>query len=58
VENSIEKRDAYIQIVNSRGANDFEIRPYFTQALFEDSRVIYPSIKLDRDENVIIVTKE
>ena len=58
VENSIEKRDAYIQIVNSRGANDFEIRPYFTQTLLEDSRVIYPSIKLERDENVIIVTKE
>lgn len=58
VENSIEKRDAYIQIVNSRGANDFEIRPYFTHTLLEDSRVIYPSIKLERDENVIIVTKE
>lgn len=55
VEN-VSKKDAYIQIVNSRKTDDFEIIPYFERVLNETCRIVYPSLKKERDEKVVIIT--
>ena len=52
----VPKKDAYIQIVNSRKADNFEIVPYFEKSLNETCRILYPSLKKQRDEKVVIVT--
>lgn len=53
---TIPKKDAYIQIVGSRKTEDFEITPYFEKSLNETSRILYPSLKKQRDEKVAIIT--
>ena len=53
---SIPKKDAYIQIVGSRKTEDFEITPYFEKSLNETSKILYPSLKKQRDEKVAIIT--
>ena len=55
VEN-VPKKDAYIQIVNSRKTDNFEIVPYFEKSLNETCRILYPSLKKQRDEKVVIIT--
>lgn len=52
----VNKKDAYIQIVNERGSRDFLIQPNFTKVLEEDTRILYPSLKEQRDEEIIIRT--
>ena len=56
VDENISKRDAYIQIVNSKGSMDFEIDPDFGQILLETSRISYPSLKKERIEKIYIIT--
>jgi len=56
VKDIIPKRDAYIQIVDSKGSYDYEIIPWFVKWLSEDVRLSYPSLKKQRDEKVILIT--
>lgn len=56
VSNQIPKRDAYLQITNSRKSEDFLISPWFSKTLSEDCRISYPSLRIQRDEKVIITT--
>ena len=56
VDENISKKDAYIQIVNSKGSIDFEIGPDFSQILLETSKISYPSLKKEKIEKIYIIT--
>jgi len=56
VSNQIQKREAYLQITNSRKSEDFLISPGFSKTLSEDCRVSYPSLRTQREEKVVITT--
>lgn len=53
---SIEKKDAYIQIVTLQKTEDFEITPNFNKILVENCSIVYPSQKKYRDEKLLIIT--
>jgi hypothetical protein len=50
------KKDAYIQIVDSKRTSDFDIIPNFEKQISESCKISYPSKKTQRDENVIFIT--
>jgi hypothetical protein len=54
--NTVNKKDAYIRITNTKGNEDFEIRSNFSKTLSENVKITYPSLKEKREENVIIIT--
>lgn len=56
VQDSIDMRDAYIQIDEWRRAEDYEIVPWFSRILSQSCEVSYPSNRLERDEKVVIIT--
>ena len=56
MDENISKKDAYIQIVNSKGSMDFEIDPDFSQILLETSKISYPSLKKEKIEKIYIIT--
>ena len=56
VEESISKKDAYLQIVDSNKSNDFEITPSLNYTLSENCRILYPSLRKDREEEMMITT--
>ena len=56
INNPIDKSEAYIRIITSKGNEDFEMYPNFSKVLSENSVVSYPSLKTQRDENVVIIT--
>lgn len=56
VDDSVEKRDAYVQVTDSRGAIDYEIVKNMSRIISEDSKITYPSLKLDRDESVVLLS--
>ena len=56
VDKSVPKKDAYIQIVDSKRTNDFDIVPDFEKQIVENCKISYPSKKTQRDENVVITT--
>lgn len=56
VNNLVEKKEAYIQITNSDGNNDFEIVPNFSKTLSENVKISYPSLNKQRAENLLIIT--
>ncbi len=56
INNPIDKSEAYIKIITSKGNEDFEMYPNFSKVLSENSVVSYPSLKTQRDENVVIIT--
>lgn len=58
INDSIDKRDAYIRITNSKWSEDFEMYPNFSKVLSENSRISYPSLKSQRDEKVVIITPQ
>ena len=57
IDKSVDKSDSYLQISNSRKDNQFEITPNFRFVLMEDSKISYPSLKMERDEKVTILTQ-
>lgn len=57
IDKSVDKLDAYLQISDSRKDNQFEIIPNFHFVLMEDSKISYPSLKMDRDEKITILTQ-
>lgn len=56
VDSLVEKTDAYVHVVDSRWANDFDIVPGFTKILSENVKISYPSLKSQRDEKLVIIT--
>ena len=56
VQDSIDMRDAYIQIDEWRRAEEYEIVPWFSRILSQSCEVSYPSNRLERDEKVVIIT--
>ena len=56
IDKSVDKSDAYLQISNIRRDNQYQIEPHFTKILAEDCRIIYPSLKKNRDEKIMILT--
>ena len=52
----VEKNDAYIQIIDSRGTSTFDIAPNFTKVLSENVKLSFPSLKLQRNEKIVIIT--
>ena len=54
----VDKRDAYIEIDNSRRAEEYEILPWFSKVLWESCEVSYPSNKIEREEKIVLVTPE
>ncbi len=55
---NVEKGDAYIQIVNSKRADDYLLQSSFEKILNENCKIIYPSMKKDREEKVVIESPE
>ena len=58
INDSINKKDAYIKIISSKGNEDFEIHKNFNKTLSENVKISYPSLQKNRDENVIIVSSQ
>jgi len=58
VDDRIKKTEAYIRITDIRNDNDFEIYPFFKKTLNDDVKISYPSVKKQRNENMIIKTPE
>lgn len=58
VNNTIEKKDAYVQIKDSKESNDFEIVPWFNKVLSKNVKISYPSLRSQRNENLIIETAQ
>ncbi|MBQ4209136.1 hypothetical protein II654_01765 [bacterium] len=58
MDDRIKKTEAYIRITDIRNDNDFEIYPFFKKTLNDDVKISYPSVKKQRDENMIIKTPE
>lgn len=56
IDKSVDKSDAYLQISNIRRDDQYQIEPHFTKILAEDCRIIYPSLKKNRDEKIMILT--
>ena len=56
VNDRVDKSDAYVQLVTSKGTTDLVIMPYFSRALSESQKISYPSLKSQRDEKIIIIT--
>lgn len=56
VNDRVDKSDAYVQLVTSKGITDLVIMPYFSRALSESQKISYPSLKSQRDEKIIIIT--
>lgn len=56
VNDRVEKRDAYVQLATSKGTTDLIIMPYFSRALSESQKISYPSLKIQRDEKIIVIT--
>ena len=57
IDKSVDKSDAYLQISGLRKDSQFEIVPNFHFVLMEDCKISYPSLKMDRDEKVTILTQ-
>lgn len=57
IDKSVDKSDAYLQISDLRKDSQFEIVPNFHFVLMEDCKISYPSLKIDRDEKVTILTQ-
>jgi hypothetical protein len=45
-----------LQIEDLRKVNDFDIVPSFEMDILESSKISYPSLKKDRDENILIIS--
>ena len=58
VDDELEKSDAYINITDSKRSNDYVISPGFERNILENCKISYPSIRVDREENVVIKTPE
>lgn len=56
IDQSVEKSEAYLQISNSRRSNQFQIIPNYSRILLEDCQITYPSLKMDRDEKITLLT--
>ena len=56
IDESVKKRDAYIQIMSERRTDDYEIVPYLDKILEENCKITYPSMTTNRNEKVIIMT--
>ena len=56
INNTVNKKDAYIRIGNTRSNEDFEIQSNFSKTLSENVKITYPSLKENREEKVIIIT--
>ena len=56
LDENVPKKDAYIQIVDSNRANDFDIVPNFEKQISETCKISYPSKKTNRDENIVVTT--
>ncbi len=54
----VEKSDAYIQIVDTKGTKEYEIRPNFSKNLTENVKIAYPSLNTQRNERIIIITPQ
>ena len=52
----IKKSDAYLQIKSSRKDESFEIVPEFSKEISQNCKISYPSLKKNRDENLIITS--
>ena len=55
---NVEKVDAYVQIVGSKRTDDYILQPNFEKILTESCKIIYPSMKKDRDEKVLMETPQ
>ena len=58
VSDAVSKRDAYIQINNWKRSEDYEIVPWFSKILSESCEISYPSSKMEREENFVLMTPE
>ena len=56
VDEQVSKKDAYIQIVDSRKVSDFDIVSNFERQISENCKISYPSKKVERHENIVILT--
>ena len=53
---SIDRSDAYIQIVDDKRSSSYDITSFFLQILSENCKISYPSLKSQRDEKLVIMS--
>lgn len=56
VSESIDRSDAYVQIVDGKRSNAYDITPFFLQILSENCKISYPSLRSQRDEKLVIMS--
>ena len=56
INEQVNKKDAYIQLVNSKWTTNLDIIPLFNLDLTESQKISYPAINTQRDEKIIIMT--
>ena len=52
----VEKSDAYIQVVSDKKTEDYILEQNFAKVLTENCKIVYPSLKKNRDEYVVLET--
>lgn len=52
----VQKKDAYIRIVWGKRTEDFDIEPDFYKELMGNCKILYSSLKKQRDEKVLLTT--
>ena len=54
----VDRKDAYIQMTNLMGYDDYDIIPNFAKVLSENIKISYPSLKTERNEKLIIINPQ
>lgn len=58
ISDKINKKNAYIEIKDTRKVEDYEIIPWFTKILSENCEISYPSNNAERSWKVLLMTPE
>ena len=54
----VDKRDAYIEVKDTKKIEDYEIGQWFVRVLSDSCEISYPSNKIERDWKIILMTPE
>ena len=56
MDESVDRSDAYVQIVDGKRSNAYDITSFFLQILSENCKISYPSLRSQRDEKLVIMS--
>ena len=53
---SVNRKDAYIQVIDGKKSREYEINPSLDTTLSENCRILYPSLQKQRSEKMVVMT--